>query len=104
MSLLYAQMGRPRDQRTATKQARLLHGDDLGSAYIAVAKKLLPLNAAPLVEWRRGEKERCCTAAARRLGNSEERFTGRCTGRRNAEQGAPRQQQRRPAFSSGERQ
>jgi len=51
MALLYDLMGRTRDHRTAAKQARqLLGGDDLKGAYLTVARKLLPLNAAFLIE------------------------------------------------------
>ena len=51
VSLLYGLMGRTHDQKASAKQARQLHGaDTLAGAYLALANKLLPLNAAVLIE------------------------------------------------------
>jgi len=50
VALLYDLMGRPRDQRTAVKQARALCDGDLTGAYLRLAHKLLPINCGVLIE------------------------------------------------------
>ena len=51
MAILYDLMGRTRDQRTAIKQVRACHGgEDLSGVYLALARKLLPINAGVLIE------------------------------------------------------
>lgn len=51
LALLYDLMGRTADQRTAAKKARQLRGgDDLMGAYLELARTLLPINAAVLVD------------------------------------------------------
>ncbi len=50
VALLYDLMERPRDKRTALKQAKALCDDDLTGAYLALARKLLPINCAVLIE------------------------------------------------------
>lgn len=60
VSLLYGLMGRTQDQRTATKQARQLHGEDLTGAYLALAYALIPINAVALVESALQMEEKTC--------------------------------------------
>ena len=50
VALLYDLMGRPRDQRAALKNAKALCDDDLTGAYLGLARKLLPINCAVLIE------------------------------------------------------
>jgi tetratricopeptide (TPR) repeat protein len=50
VALLYHLMERGRDKRTALKAAKALCDEDLTGAYLALARKLLPINCAVLIE------------------------------------------------------